>query len=186
MTVHQIDLPLQAEFNPLIRPYLVISIGFTLVMTVVGIPLAIIWFLGVGQWWARHYFDKLECVLSENTLRYRKGIIFQVEKTIPLENIQDVTFIEGPLLKRFHLSILKFETAGQSAGQAHDMKLIGIIDAHHYRSQILAAREQLKRPRGVSSVAMDVTGRAQAEALRAIQHTLEEITALLKERLPKP
>ena len=185
MTHHPDDLPLQAEFNPLIKPYLVLSIGFTLAMTIVGIPLAIIWVLGVGQWWARHYFEKLECVLSENTLRYRKGIIFQVEKTIPLENIQDVTFIEGPLLKRFHLSILKFETAGQSAGQAHDMKLVGIIDAHHYRSQILAARERLKRPQQSAPVAIGVADRAQAEALRAIQHSLEEITALLKERLPK-
>ncbi len=185
MTASHEQLPMQAEFNPLIRPYLVISIGFSLVMTIVGIPLAIVWFLGVGQWWAWHYFDKLECVLSDSTLRYRKGIIFQVEKTIPLENIQDVTFIEGPLLKRFHLSILKFETAGQSAGQAHDMKLVGIIDAHHYRSHILAAREKLKRPPQSAPAAMGAADRAQAEALRAIQHSLEEITVLLKERLPK-
>ena len=179
------DLPLHAEFNPLIKPYLVITIGFSIAMTIIGIPFALIWFLGVGQWWARHYFEKLECVLSENSLRYRKGIIFQVEKTIPLENIQDVTFIEGPLLKRFHLSILKFETAGQSAGQAHDMKLIGIIDTHHYRSHILAARQALKRPRATAPAAMDAADRAQAEALRAIQKSLEEISALLKERLPK-
>ena len=112
-------------------------------------------------------------------------IIREVEKTIPLENIQDVTFIEGPLLKRFHLSILKFETAGQSAGQAHDMKLVGIIDAHHYRSHILAAREKLKRPPQSAPAAMGAADRAQAEALRAIQHSLEEITVLLKERLPK-
>ena len=182
------DLPLHAEFNPLIKPYLVITIGFSIAMTIIGLPVALIWFLGVGQWWARHYFEKLECVLSENSLRYRKGIIFQVEKTIPLENIQDVTFIEGPLLKRFHLSILKFETAGQSAGQAHDMKLIGIIDAHHYRSQILAARERLKRPQhavAAPTAMNDVAERAQAEALRAIQRSLEEIATLLKERLPK-
>lgn len=187
-TIRPDDLPLRAEFNPLIRPYLVITIGFSIAITIIGIPIALIWFLGVGPWWARHYFDKLECVLSENSLRYRKGIIFQVEKTIPLENIQDVTFIEGPLLKRFHLAILKFETAGQSVGQAHDMRLVGIIDAHHYRSQILAARERLKHPRNamIAPTAMtDVTERAQAEALRAIQRSLEEITALLKERLPR-
>jgi len=183
---HDNDLPLRAEFNPLIRPYLVLTIGFSIALTVIGLPLALIWFLGVGPWWARHYFDKLECVLSENALRYRKGIIFQVEKTIPLENIQDVTFIEGPLLKRFHLAILKFETAGQSAGQAHDMKLIGIIDAHHYRSQILAARERLKHPRTATGSLASVADRAQADALRGIQRQLEEITALLKERLPVP
>ena len=156
-------------------------------MTIVGIPLALIWFLGAGQWWARHYFDKLECELTDQSLRYRKGIIFQVEKTIPLENIQDVTFIEGPLLKRFNLSILKFETAGLSAGQAHDMKLVGIIDAHNYRAQILDARARIKHRHATPPTAVNaaIVDRAQAEALRAIQHSLEEITALLKERLRK-
>ncbi|MGH8445541.1 MAG: PH domain-containing protein, partial [Solimonas sp.] len=118
--------PVHASFNPLIKPYLVLSIAATLALTVVGLPLALIWLCGVGQWWARHYFDRLECELDARTLRYRKGILFQVEKTIPLENIQDVTFVEGPILKRFDLAILKFETAGQSQGQANDMRLIGI------------------------------------------------------------
>ena len=67
--------PTRAEFNPLSRRYLVMTIGFTMLMTIALIPFAIIWFLGVGQWWARHYFDKLECELNERTLRYRKGIL---------------------------------------------------------------------------------------------------------------
>jgi membrane protein YdbS with pleckstrin-like domain len=135
-------LPIKVSFNPLIRPYLVLSIAASLCLTIVLIPLAVLWCLGVGQWWARHYFAKLECELTERTLRYRKGIIVQVEKSIPLENIQDVTFIEGPLLRYFHLSILKFETAGQSAGQAHDMKLVGIMNAQDFRNRILQARLQ--------------------------------------------
>jgi len=112
---------LQAQFNPLVKPYMVLQVAFILCMTIFGIPLAIIWVLGVGQWWSQHYYDKLRCEISDIELKFRKGILFQVEKTIPLENIQDVTFIEGPILKRFNLSILKFETSGQSAGQAHDM-----------------------------------------------------------------
>ena len=178
--------PLRTRFNPLIRPYLVISVGCSLLVTVIGIPFAILWFLGIGQWWARHYFDKLECELTPRALRYRKGIFVTVEKTIPLENIQDVTFIEGPLLKRFNLSILKFETAGHSAGQANDMKLIGIIDAHDFRARILAARDEMKRTQQSVPAAIDSTDRAQADSLRAIQHSLEEIATLLKERLPKP
>ncbi|UUZ51526.1 PH domain-containing protein [Massilia sp. B-10] len=97
-----------AKINPLIKPFLVVQIGFTMVITIIGIPLAIVWFLGLGRWWAQHYYDKLECHLSDKTLRYRKGILVQVEKTIPLENIQDVTFIEGPILRHFQLSTLKF------------------------------------------------------------------------------
>lgn len=161
----------------------------TLVLTVVAIPLALVWFCGAGQWWARHYFAKLDCELTAQTLRYRKGILFQVEKTIPLENIQDVTFIEGPLLKRFNLSVLKFETAGQGAGSGNEMKLVGIIDAHEFREQILSAREHLKHrhagPSAAISNHMTTMDPAQVDALHAIQRSLDEITGLLKERLPK-
>jgi membrane protein YdbS with pleckstrin-like domain len=179
-----------AKFNPLIQPYLVLRIGFTIAMTIIGIPLAVIWFLGVGQWWARHYFEKLECHLGEKALRYRKGILVQIEKTIPLENIQDVTFIEGPILRRFHLSTLKFETAGHSAGQANDMHLTGIIDAHEFRNRILEARDALKhqaqRQPGDASAAMplfsDVIAKSQLATLQGIERRLEEIVELLKDR----
>ncbi len=173
-----------AKFNPLIRPYLVLQIGFVLAVTIIGIPLALIWFLGVGQWWAKHYFEKLHCEISDIEIRFRKGILFQIEKTIPLENIQDVTFIEGPLLKQFHLSILKFETAGQSAHQANDMQFVGIIDAHDFRQLILqrrqAVRNRMQPHKGVA--ASTNASDEQLAALRGIQAQLEEITALLRKK----
>lgn len=182
------DATTHANFNPLIRPYLVLQVGLTMAMTIVGIPLALIWFLGVGQWWARHYFDKLDCHLDERKLRFRKGIFVTVEKTIPLENIQDVTFIEGPILRHFHLSTLKFETAGSGAGQAHDMHLTGIMDAHDFRNRILEARDALKQ-RGRSpaeAAASAPTGNAfmaaQLAALHAIEKRMDEIVTLLRER----
>jgi putative membrane protein len=176
---------LHASFNPLIRPYLVVTIGFSIAITIFFLPLAIIWFCGVGQWWARHYFDKLSCQLDERALRYRKGILVQVEKTIPLENIQDVTFIEGPLLRRFHLAVLKFETAGQSHGQANDMRLIGIMDAHDFRNEILQRREALKRrsePGAAPASAANSSGDAQLAALKGIQQSLDEIATMMRER----
>lgn len=182
MAQAHVHVPDRARFNPLIRPYLVVYVGFFLVISVVAIPLAIVWFLGVGQWWARHYFDKLECEMGETALRFRKGIIFQVEKTIPLENIQDVTFIEGPLLRQFHLSVLKFETAGQSQGQAHAMQLIGIVDAHEFRTRILARREALKQRMTAPFTAGTGDDGALLAAVRAIQTRLDEIAALLRPR----
>jgi putative membrane protein len=171
------DILLKAEFNPLIRPYLVLYVAAILCSTIVGIPLALIWVCGVGQWWARHYFDKLECHLTDKTLHFRKGILIQVEKTIPLENIQDVTFLEGPILRRFNLSTIKFETAGHSAGQASNMHLTGIIDAHHFRNQILAAREALKlrnqaAPQSLASASQQ---EAQLAVLQGIERRLDEI-----------
>ena len=157
-------------------------------MTIIGIPLAIIWFLGVGQWWARHYFNKLDCHLDDKKLRYRKGILVTVEKTIPLENIQDVTFIEGPILRYFHLSTLKFETAGSGAGQAHDMHLTGIIDAHDFRNKILDARDALKQrgrapPAAAGSTSnQDAASAAQLAALQGIERRMDDLLALLRER----
>ena len=174
---------IRAAFNPLIRPYLVVTIGLTMASTIIGLPLAIIWFLGVGQWWAGHYFEKLECHLGDKALRYRKGILVQVEKTIPLENIQDVTFIEGPILRRFNLSKIKFETAGHSSGQANDMQLVGIIDAHEFRNRILEARDALKQKTLHGLQSHDMGGElqsAQLAALERINDRLVEIAALLK------
>jgi membrane protein YdbS with pleckstrin-like domain len=169
-------ITIRARFNPLIKPFLVMKIGFAMACTIVGIPLAIIWFLGVGRWWAQHYFDRLECQLGERNIRFRKGILVTTEKTIPLENIQDVTFVEGPILRHFHLSTLKFETAGHSAGQASDMHLTGIIDAQAFRAQIMQAREALRHPPQASE------NDAQLIVLRSIESRLGEIAELLREK----
>ncbi len=108
------QLPIKVQFNPIIRTYLLLYIAFFLLVSVIGIVLLPFWLLGLGQWWSRHYFQKLSGELTERSLHFRKGILVEVEKTIPLENIQDVTFVAGPILRYFDLCILKFETAGQS------------------------------------------------------------------------
>lgn len=173
------DTDIRAVFNPLVRPYLVLKIGFIMASTIIGIPLAIIWFCGVGQWWARHYYEKLECRLGPRALRFRRGIFVQVEKTIPLENIQDVTFIEGPILRRFHLSILKFETAGQSVGQAHDMHFVGIIDAHEFRNAILHTRDVLRQRMFGGQPPSDPSSHSN-ELLLAVQNIERKMDAIIE------
>ncbi len=139
-------LPIRAVFNPALKIYLLLYIAFVLTLTVIGIPFAIIWLCGVGQWWAQHYFDKLECDLNERTLHFKQGIFVQIEKTIPLDNIQDLTFVEGPVLRAFNLCMLKIETAGKGdangfSGFGNEMSLIGIVDAQNFRAQVLAQRQ---------------------------------------------
>lgn len=174
--------PLHATFNPLIRPYLVAMVAWYLLLSIFGAPLILVWVLGPGQWWARHYFDRLGCTLDDRTLQFRKGILFRVEKTIPLENIQDVTFIEGPILRLYHLSILRVETAGQSPGQAHSMQLVGIVDAHALRDEILARRERLRMQR----VMPHSDPGTPHETLEAIRLRLDEIAAMMRARQSVP
>ena len=174
---------LTARFNPLVRPYLVVIGALILASTLVGLPLALIWVLGVGQWWARHYFDRLLCEVDDDELRFRKGIIFTVEKTIPLENIQDVTFIEGPLLRHFHLSTLKFETAGQSVGQAHHMQLTGIIDAHEFRAAIMARRQRARLRTGIAgALPPGDDAQSQLVLLREISAKMDRVIEALQTR----
>jgi len=134
-----------AEFNPKIKTYIIFITAFILTITVVGIPLLIIWLLGFGKYISGRYYENLKCKLTSHHLEFKKGAIFKIEKTIPLENIQDLTFIENPFLNYFDLRILKIETAGQSnPAEGSDMKLVGIINSEDFKKNILHQRELLK------------------------------------------
>lgn len=135
----------EADFNPRIKKYLLVMVGCVMLITIIGIPIMIVWFLGLGQNISRRYYENLKCQLTTQHLEYRKGLFFKVEKTIPLENIQDLTFVQNPILNYFGLKILKIETAGGSGGpNGADMKLIGIEEMEVFKKSVLNQREAIK------------------------------------------
>ena len=138
------NLVQKAEFNPKIKTYILLTVSFFLIISIMGIPILIVWLLGLGQYISKRYYENMSCELTTKHLEFKKGVLFKVEKTIPLENIQDLTFIENPLLKYLDLRILKIETAGQSNPKGSDMKLIGIIGASDFKKKVLHQRELLK------------------------------------------
>ena len=132
-----------AVFSPKIKTYIIVFVAFFLFISIIGIPLLLIWFLGFGRYMSNRYFDNLHCVLTERQLVFSKGVFFKVEKTIPLENIQDLTFLQNPILNALELKILKIETAGGSNLEGSDMKLIGIIEADTFKKRVLIQREKI-------------------------------------------
>ena len=95
-----------------------------------------------------------------------------VEKTIPLENIQDLTFLQNPILNLLELRVLKIETAGSSNPHGSDMKLIGIVQAEEFKQQVLEQRELLvRKPADEISVKKDES----LEVLLEIRDLLKEI-----------
>jgi putative membrane protein len=134
---------LVAEFDPRIKKYIFTYVLLVMLITVVFIPLALIWVFGLGQLISRRYYDNLVCDLSTKNLSFKKGAFFKIEKTIPLENIQDLTFIQNPILNMFGLQILKIETASSGTPNQSDMKLIGIINASNFKETVLRQREML-------------------------------------------
>ncbi|NGP87909.1 PH domain-containing protein [Fodinibius halophilus] len=147
---------LEGKFNPKIKIYLLVYLSLILTVTVFGILLLpVLWI--VGWTFVKRYFNRLSAELTDRALRFEKGLLFHVERTIPLDKIQDLTFKEGPLLRFFGLSILKVETAGSSgAGQA-DLTLIGIQDASAFRNKVLEQRDMVTESKYS-------TGSAEADA----------------------
>lgn len=134
----------EAEFSPKIKKYTLFVVAFFLFVSFIGILLLIPWFLGVGQYFSKRYYDNLFCKLTTRHLEFKKGVFFKIEKTIPLENIQDLTFIENPILRILDLRIIKIETASQGHPQSSDMKLVGIIEPYQFKEKVLRQRDVLK------------------------------------------
>jgi putative membrane protein len=167
-----------ASFSSKIRLYILLVVGFYLFISIIGIPFLLFWFAGLGQLFSRRYHENLRCKLTDRNLNYRKGVLFRVEKTIPLENIQDLTFIENPILNALELRILKIETAGHSNPQGSDMKLIGIVDAGAFKEKVLLQREILTSGRRSTTA---IHGGAEGPAEEGMMDILKEIRDILSD-----
>ncbi len=130
----------KATFNPRIKTYLLLYGTLLAICTIVGIALLPFYFL-LAPMLIKKYFNRLKAELTTRALCFEKGVIFHVERTIPLDKIQDLTFKEGPLLRYFGLSVLRIETAGNSGQGQSDLTLIGIKDAADFRAQVLEQRD---------------------------------------------
>ncbi|MBL4861886.1 MAG: PH domain-containing protein [Crocinitomicaceae bacterium] len=173
--MEEAKIVLKAEFNPRIKSYIFVFSAFILAITIVGIPLLLIWFLGLGKYISRCYYDNLKCQLTTRHLKYKKGILFKVEKTIPLENIQDLTFIENPILNYFDLRILKIETAGSSNPQGADMKLVGIVRSAEFKKKVLLQRELLLAENNGRAMFTDESSDETLVILKEIRDLLSDI-----------
>lgn len=159
----------KAEFNPRIKSYILLYASMILVLSIVLIPLLPFW-LFLGTIYLNRYFERLECELTTRSLRFKKGYIFQTERTIPLDKIQDLTFKEGPLLKYFGLSILKIETAGNTGQNSADLSLIGIINANDFRNLVFEQRDRVTEMSSATEETESTT-----ELLKDIRDTLRSI-----------
>jgi putative membrane protein len=169
----------EATFNPKVKTYIFVVVLFYLITSIVGIVLVPFWLFGLGQWLSTKFFHTLTCRLSDKNLRFSRGIIIHVEKTIPLENIQDLSFIGGPILRWFGLTIIKVETAG-GGGPRHNnmMSMIGINDAEAFKSAILEQREEVIRTKNQQQ--MKPSDMHTTELLGDIKDLLQSIATELQ------
>lgn len=173
-----------ATFNPKVKTYIFFIVLFYLITSIIGWIVVPFWILGLGQWLSGKFFKTLSCQLGTKNLRFSKGLILHIEKTIPLENIQDLSFIGGPILRYFGLTLIKVETAGGGGGHHNNnmMSMLGIENAESFKAQILAQREKVIHEK------YSFTGKSGAtsdtELLTDIKNELIQIKNILS--APKP
>jgi putative membrane protein len=172
----------KATFNPKVKTYIFLVVLFYLIVTIIGWVVIPFWLFGFGQWLSNKFFHTLECQLTTKNLRFSKGLIFHIEKTIPLENIQDLSFYGGPVLRAFGLTLIRIETAG--GGGKHDnnmMSMLGINDAENFKLAILNQREKVMKEKYQFPSASGNSG-TNEEVLGKIHHELVEIKNLLAKK----
>lgn len=170
---------LEAQFDSAVR-YYVISIAIVLAITVVGIPLMLI-FLPLVYILRTIEYKHIECTLLERSLRVKRGVLNKTEKTVPLDKITDLGITQGPIMRFCGVEAISIETAGQSSGMGSALvMLVGVRDAKAFRDAVLEQRDLLSdgKPakRETEAVVQDA---GSTEILREIRDTLVRIETKL-------
>jgi putative membrane protein len=174
----------EATFNPKVKTYIFLVVLFYLFISIIGWSIIPFWLLGLGQWLSNKFYHTLKCQLSHKQLKFSKGLILHIEKTIPLENIQDLSFIGGPILRSLGLTMIKIETAGGGGGQHNNMmSMIGIDNSEEFKTMILQQREIIiKEKTHGAAVTQNLTTNVNEQLLKEIKSELVEIKNALNKK----
>lgn len=171
---------LKAVFDPKVKVYWYFQgliAHFMLLFTGVGFFTLPLWMI-FGLIAVSKRYDTLSAELTDRAVHMKSGWLFRVEKTIPLEKIQDLSLRTGPLLTAFGLASVQIETAGGSAQQGSDMGLPGLSNAEEFRNAVLELRDRQMTGPAIVDRATDPS----LELLREIRDSLARIERGLASR----
>ena len=164
------EATISAKFDPKLKIYLVLQVAAVMGVTLVGLLALPAWAL-LGPAWAHFYFPTITATLTDRALLYSHGVLFRQEMSIPLDKIQDVSLMHGPLLDAFGLCTLRVETAG-GGQQGSAAVLVGVRDAAEFRSAVIARRD-------AAATQGKATAATEIEILREIRDALVRVEARL-------
>lgn len=163
-----------------------VAIPLPIVAAIIGVPV-IVFFTApvVMAYVALHVkFDSTWYVLSDRSIRLRRGIMTIHETTITYENIQNVTIEQGPIQRVFGICDLRIDTAGGGGGQhqAHGaasmhVGLLQGIDTPEQLRELIMARARASRSAGLGDDA-DHRGAASIAAGNEPGWTLQHVEEL--------
>jgi membrane protein YdbS with pleckstrin-like domain len=132
-------------------------------------------------------YDTTWYVVSDRSLRIRRGIWLLHETTITYENIQNIRVSQGPIQRAFGIADVLVDTAGGgSAGKEGTSTLMhrglieGVDNAHEIRDLILSHLRKTRTAGLGDELPMDAGGRASSDWSRAASWSPEQL-AILRE-----
>jgi len=174
---------LDAEFNPKVRGYWLLSGTIIFVASIVGIVLLPIWWI-VGHWATQRYLDRMTCTLTRRSLKVTRGILVRQEMTVPLDKITDVGLVEGPIMRWLDLQAVRVETAGQSTAGAA-IQLVGVRHARDFRDAVLAQRDRVSDLQQVGSSGTTAPATLPTDAtVTALLTEVRDTLRRIEDRLP--
>lgn len=170
----------EAEFDPRVVDYWLLSGAIIWAIFIVTIPVAILWYL-LGRPICLKILSHMSCTLTTRNLQIRKGWLNRVEKTVPLEKITDLAMYQGPIMRAMHLKGFRVETAGAGGSTTgYLVSMVGIRDCDDFREAVLAQRDRVSGREdedrgGGTSAPGGATDAALVEAVRDLHRTVERI-----------
>ncbi len=129
-------------------PWLIAMVAAPIVGVIVTGPILLLYLIPVtGGYLALHLrFDTTWYVLTDRSLRIRRGIWIIRETTITFENVQNVVVQQGPLQRFFGVSNVVVQTAGGGSKGPHGEDQLGphagmmegLADAARIRDLVMA------------------------------------------------
>lgn len=171
------------EFDPKVKTYWFLQgiyIHSLLVFAALGVVSLPFWLL-FGWFIVTKRFENLSVELDDDSINLKHGILVKVEKTIPLEKIQDLAMKTGPILNMFGLASISIETAGGGPQSGRDMVLSGIKNPEEFRARVLSQRT-IAAGKGAPHRRTDSEMTDTAEVLTEIRDSLIRIEGLLSEK----
>jgi membrane protein YdbS with pleckstrin-like domain len=174
--------------------WIAITIAIPWLGIVLAIPaLALAVFPDIVVYIAIHLrYDTTWYVVSDRSLRIRRGIWLLHETTITYENIQNIRVTQGPLQRWYGIADVLVETAGgggaasaehgTSLGVMHRGLIEGVDNAHEIRDLILAHLRKT-RTAGLGDDHIDDLAHAHAYGLVASATSLPPTPAWTPEQL---
>ncbi|MGH7132751.1 MAG: PH domain-containing protein [Phycisphaerales bacterium] len=137
--------------------WLGITIALPIVGAILALPVLVLVVLpDVFAYIAIHLrYDTTWYVLTDRSVRLRRGVMVLKETTITYENVQNVTVHQGPIQRYFGIADLVVQTAGGGGGHpqhgggvGHLGRIEGVDNAQHIRDLIMT-RARASRSAGL-------------------------------------